>query len=245
MKKRLKIRRPSHGTVIAYIALFAALGGGAMAASNLSKNSVGTKQLKKNSVTKVKIRKKSVTSPKIKKGAVNRSKIKKDAVNGAKIADNTVTGSEINAATTPFSRVVHRARGSAAVPLLNESPVLFPLPDSTYTQEAGRDDTYFGVMEITFEPSCTAPRAGLAYILLDAPNPLAPDETNVVAFGAASDDAGGTVSKRISLGPYIGGSFAPNAPLNHTLSLVTFTNCEGATSGATATYGGIDVIGVK
>jgi hypothetical protein len=42
--------RPSHTTVIAYVALFVALGGGAYAAT-LPKNSVGPKQLKSNAVT--------------------------------------------------------------------------------------------------------------------------------------------------------------------------------------------------
>ncbi|HEX3242934.1 MAG TPA: hypothetical protein VHQ97_07630 [Solirubrobacterales bacterium] len=56
MGKHLKLRRPSHATVVAYLALLIALGGGAYAADQLSKNSVGNRQLKRNSVTSLKVK---------------------------------------------------------------------------------------------------------------------------------------------------------------------------------------------
>jgi hypothetical protein len=56
MPKDRKLRRPSHTTVVAYLALLVALGGSAYAASSLAKNSVGSKQLKKNAVTTAKSR---------------------------------------------------------------------------------------------------------------------------------------------------------------------------------------------
>jgi hypothetical protein len=54
--RRLLSRRPSPALVIACLALFVALGGGAYAAIRLPKNSVGTAQLKKNSVTTTKVK---------------------------------------------------------------------------------------------------------------------------------------------------------------------------------------------
>jgi hypothetical protein len=51
----MKIRRPSHATLVAYLALFSALGGGAYAVSK-----VGTDDLKRNAVTSPKIRDHSV-----------------------------------------------------------------------------------------------------------------------------------------------------------------------------------------
>jgi hypothetical protein len=77
----LKARIPglTYANVIATLALFVALGGGAIAASTLGKNSVGPKQLKKNAVTTAKIKNKAVT--------------------GAKIKPGTITGTQINAAT--------------------------------------------------------------------------------------------------------------------------------------------------
>ncbi len=66
--------------MIAYLALFIALGSGAYAATQLPKNSVGPKQLKKN----------AVTSGKIKPGAVTELKIGADAVTGTKVAESTL-----------------------------------------------------------------------------------------------------------------------------------------------------------
>jgi hypothetical protein len=72
---RVLRRTPSPAMVIALIALFVAMGGGAYAAIKLPKNSVGTKQLKKNAVTS--------------------SKIKASAVKGSKVANNSLTGNDI------------------------------------------------------------------------------------------------------------------------------------------------------
>jgi hypothetical protein len=74
--KRIRLRRPSFATTLAFIALMVALGGTTYAALKLPKNSVGSKQLKKNAVT----------------GA----KIKKNAVTGAKVKDQSLTGKDIN-----------------------------------------------------------------------------------------------------------------------------------------------------
>jgi hypothetical protein len=57
----MKFRRPSHATVVAYLALVTALGGSAYAASK-----IGTNDLKAN----------AVTSPKIDSGAVRASDVK-------------------------------------------------------------------------------------------------------------------------------------------------------------------------
>ena len=61
----MKIRRPRHATVVAYLALMTALGGSAYAASK-----IGTSDLKPN----------AVTSPKIGSGAVRASDVKAFAV---------------------------------------------------------------------------------------------------------------------------------------------------------------------
>jgi hypothetical protein len=66
----LKLRQPSHAVVVAYLALFVALGGGAYAAGQLGKNSVGSKQLKKNSVTSVKVKDGSLKPKDFAKGAL-------------------------------------------------------------------------------------------------------------------------------------------------------------------------------
>ena len=66
----MRLRRPSPSMVVALLALFVALGGGAYAAVSLPKNSVGAKQLKRNAVTGKKIKKSAVSSPKVKDGSL-------------------------------------------------------------------------------------------------------------------------------------------------------------------------------
>src|SRR5690349_22567027 len=68
--------------VVAYLALFVALGGTSYAAIKLPGNTVGTKQLKT--------------------GAVTTKKLAKNSVTGAKVADGSLTASDVNAATLPF-----------------------------------------------------------------------------------------------------------------------------------------------
>jgi prepilin-type processing-associated H-X9-DG protein len=71
--------RLTYANACATIALFLALGGGAVAATRLPAGSVGTAQLRK--------------------GAVSGPKLKADAVTGAKVADGSLTGADIQAST--------------------------------------------------------------------------------------------------------------------------------------------------
>ncbi len=67
--KRLRSRL-SYANVIATLALFLALGGGAYAAIKLPKNSVGSKQIKKNAVTSAKVKNGSLTAKDFKPGQI-------------------------------------------------------------------------------------------------------------------------------------------------------------------------------
>jgi hypothetical protein len=71
--------------VIAYLALFVALSGTAMAVKK-----IGPSGLKKNAVKTKKIADSAVTTPKIASGAVTEPKLANDAVSGAKLAPNSV-----------------------------------------------------------------------------------------------------------------------------------------------------------
>jgi hypothetical protein len=83
-------KRLTYANVMSSIAVFFVLTGAtAFAATQLAKNSVGSKQLKKN----------AVTAAKIKKNAVTTSKIRNNAVTSAKIADDAVTGAKANEAS--------------------------------------------------------------------------------------------------------------------------------------------------
>jgi hypothetical protein len=88
-------KHASYANVMATIAVFLALGGGAIAAKALKKNSVGTKQLKGKAVTEAKLADGAATQPKIASGAVVKGKIGDAAVGNGKIEDNAVTSTKI------------------------------------------------------------------------------------------------------------------------------------------------------
>jgi hypothetical protein len=65
---KLRLSRPRHSTIAAYLALFVAMGGTGYAASHLPKNSVGTRQLKKNAVTGAKVKPRTLRASDVKAG---------------------------------------------------------------------------------------------------------------------------------------------------------------------------------
>jgi hypothetical protein len=102
----MKFRRPSPAMIIACIALFAALSGGAYAAKKLTK-------LPKNIVSAKSIKNGAVTEPKIKNGAVTQSKLAPGA--GSTGAYARIT----NAGTTESTPVVDAANSKNVTAVAN------------------------------------------------------------------------------------------------------------------------------
>jgi hypothetical protein len=139
MPQRLKPRRPGHATVVAYLALFLALGaGGAMAASQLAKNSVGPKQLKKNSVTAPKIKKSAVDGAKVKDGSINGVDLADGEVTGAKVADGSLSAADIGGGV--------RASNVIGVALNADCAPAVPFPPGVSASHGGGKgcDVHFG-----------------------------------------------------------------------------------------------------
>jgi hypothetical protein len=86
---RAVLRRLTYANVIATLALFLALGGGAVWAANHKSAKVGTGKLKQNAVTAGKIKANAVTQAKIRNNAVTNAKIREGSVNLGKIAAGT------------------------------------------------------------------------------------------------------------------------------------------------------------
>ncbi|HVO53975.1 MAG TPA: hypothetical protein VMT37_06125 [Solirubrobacterales bacterium] len=82
--------RLTYANAISTLCLFLVLGGGAYAATQLPKNSVGSKQLKKNAVTTAKIKKEAVTGAKIKLSSLG-------AVPAARSAESATVASGLSA----------------------------------------------------------------------------------------------------------------------------------------------------
>jgi hypothetical protein len=95
----------SYANIVATLALFLAVSGGAVyAASNLGKNAVKSGNIAKGAVKTKNLAANAVSTAKIRKNAVTGAKIKKGAVNRSKLATNTLAGlqvAEIQAASVP------------------------------------------------------------------------------------------------------------------------------------------------
>lgn len=94
MLKLLK-RHLNPATVLACVALFVALGGGAYAATTLTKKSVKSQHLANASVTTAKLKNGAVTTAKLRNGAVTTGKLRNGAVTGAKIAAATIGSGQL------------------------------------------------------------------------------------------------------------------------------------------------------
>ncbi|MBS1861381.1 MAG: hypothetical protein JSS68_06670 [Actinobacteria bacterium] len=120
-------RRLTYANVVASLALFLALGGGAVwAASHRQANKVGTGRLKPNAVTAGKIKANAVTTSKIRDNAVTSSKLREGAVSYAKLA----AGTGVVATATSYSTAVD---GASAVGVGFPTPISFtPAAGSVY-----------------------------------------------------------------------------------------------------------------
>lgn len=101
--------RLTYSNVMATAAVFLALGGGAIAASKLGRNTVGTKQLKKGAVHKRDLAKKAVTNAKLGDKAVSTGKIAGSAVTGSKIATGAVGTDELAGGAVTRAKVADSA----------------------------------------------------------------------------------------------------------------------------------------
>jgi hypothetical protein len=87
-----RIPRPTHGTVVAYAALFVALAtGSAWAAAT-----IGPKDIKDNAIHSRHIKNNAVKTKKIANDAVKTGKLADGAVTGAKVGSDTLTGDNID-----------------------------------------------------------------------------------------------------------------------------------------------------
>ncbi|HXF31245.1 MAG TPA: hypothetical protein VN522_06960 [Solirubrobacterales bacterium] len=119
-------KRLTYANVIASLALFLALGGGAVYAASHKTNKVGTGKLKQNAVTAGKIKPNAVTQTKIRNNAVTNVKLRDGSVNLAKIA----AGTNVVATATSVPVAVD---GPSAVPVAFSAPLSFtPAAGSVY-----------------------------------------------------------------------------------------------------------------
>ena len=115
---RKMTRRLTYANVIATLALFLAIGGGAaFAATNLAKNSVGPKAIKANAVGPAKIKAGAVTGEKLANGAVGATKLATGAVGGNQLANGAVGATQLAGGAVGGSKLGTINTRTASVPV--------------------------------------------------------------------------------------------------------------------------------
>jgi hypothetical protein len=179
-------KRLTYANVIASLALFLALGGGAVWAASNKANQVGTGKLKQNAVTAGKIKANAVTQTKIRNSAVTNAKLRLGAVNFTTIAP----GTNVIATATAASVAVD---GPSAVPVSFNGPLTFtPVAGSVYLMSVEARSTNLGrsgteTCRVTVVPLVNGAEWGGASLVLSAfaPTPEAPTGT-IPAAGQTS-----------------------------------------------------------
>ena len=132
-------RHLTYANVTATIALFLALGGGAVyAASRIS-----TSNIERNAVTTQKIAPRAVTSKRLAQGAVRSRQLARRAVGSQAIAQGAVGRNKLQ---TPVFFVAEASGGSAPV---TNGPDPYPIDGGTWTQEPGEINVIFGGADVT------------------------------------------------------------------------------------------------
>jgi hypothetical protein len=103
-------RRLTYANVVATLALFLAIGGGAaFAATNLGKNTVGPKAIKANAVGPAKIKAGAVTNEKLANGAVTGTKLAAGAVGAAQLGAGQVGATQLAAGAVGGTQLANGA----------------------------------------------------------------------------------------------------------------------------------------
>ena len=206
--------RLTYSNVIATMALFIALGGVAVAATQLPRNSVGTKQLKRGAVTSAKLAKKSVTNGKLGPSAVGPGNIGSGAVTTEKLAAGAVIASTIKNSVITTNKLNNEAvtapkLGKEAVTtakLDNESVTSAKLGKGSVTAAKLSDEvgpllgtlksgqTLRGVFDMGAEGKAARGASSFQFPLLKTPGISPTDilkfgETNTNCPGVGSDEA--------------------------------------------------------
>jgi hypothetical protein len=179
-------KRLTYANVMSSIAVFLVLGGAAIAATQLPKNSVGTKQLKNNAVTTAKLKANAVTTPKLANDAATGAKVDEASLSQVPSAAKAINADNAaNATNATNAQHANSADNLGGVTLRTVS-----LFDAGSGNLAAR--TILNLNGLVFVGSCSAgletveaettvPNGEISSIGFDA-------ATEAISFGNQSDD---------------------------------------------------------
>ena len=234
--RNLRQRLPAHGTVAAYLALFLALAGGAIAAAT-----IGSGDVVNNSLKSVDLKNnKAVRGVDARNGSIGGSDVRNGSLRGANVDDDTLTGTDVNEAGLALGQISSQLGDDVGFSLPMGAPA--PFDNNTYTQGASESNVYIAGGKLTFQAGCTQPRGATLYLLLDDPM-LSPQ--SIAGITQVVDSGAGDVTRDFTFAPFSGGkSMSPvrtGAPVDHTFYVYGVSSCS-AGAGITFDSVGIDVV---
>lgn len=124
-------KRLTYANVMSSIAVFLVIGGGAaFAATNLSKNSVGTRELKPKAVKTAILARNAVRTGKVGFEAIKAGKLAKNAVPTNRLRNNAVTGEKVNESTLGTVPDADKLGGKGSGEYVGKSELLWALVDA-------------------------------------------------------------------------------------------------------------------
>jgi hypothetical protein len=233
---RARIRSHLRGNLVAYVALFAALGGTSYAAVGLKPGSVTSAALAPGAVTHSKLARNSVSSLNVDQGSLTAVDFKpgtlaKGAVRGPKGAQGAA-GAPGPQGLPGGATVGVRARFGGSVTAPKGANTSVALTNNTWTQAANELDLITGAMTVQIPSSCTGSFGNTLTVSVDGtPNTFAV---------APTAPASGTVTV-----PFVVGTLAePSQSTPHSLTTSFGNSCTKDGENFTVSNVKLDVIRV-
>jgi hypothetical protein len=233
---------------VAYVALFAALGGTSYAAVRLTPGSVTSRALARGAVTHSKLGAKSVTGRNIANGTITRADLAastlSSAANGANGASGSTGAAGGGGATGPAgptgpagaagangsAAIIARARGTSTVSAPHGASTSVPVSGGTWTQAAGEVDMLMGSATITVPSSCTGSFGNSLTLNVDG--------TPATFAVAPTAPAGSTITVPI----VVTSVMEPASSANHTVTAALGNSCTKGGEDYTVSNVKVDVV---
>ena len=192
------------GNVVAYVALFAALGGTSYAAVRLTPGSVSTAALARGAVTHSKLAASAVTQRNIANGSLTAAAFKAGTLRGLTGSDGSPGHSGAQGPTGPAGAngtgsVVLKTQGTSTVTAGHGAATPIPLSGDSWTQGANELNLLAGAVTLKTPASCTGSFGNSVLVNVDgatttfAVAPTAPADTTVtvpIAVGSLMEPGG-------------------------------------------------------
>jgi hypothetical protein len=226
MSKRIVVHL--RGNLVAYVALFVALGGSSYAAVRLAPGSVDSRALARGAVTHKKLAAGSVGSGNVVDGSLGRADFRAGVLGAPGAKGDPGAAGPAGRAGGAF--VGARARFSGSVLAAHGGSTNVPLSAAGWTQEPGEVDLIAGSVTVTTPPACTGSFGNALTVSVDGA---------VTTFGVPPQTP---PSSSVTVPLLVGTLTEPGSGVEHQLSAALANSCTKAGEDFTVSDVKLDVL---